>query len=108
MKFPVLPEQAQLAILGYVIVAVAIFLPRRDISPNAKQPTFMDKLTILLVMLIPMALSVYTIHCLVVGQCFIWSWVNSGMVVLWSFLILFLTMNGKSSAIAELSDQAQI
>lgn len=106
MQLPVLSDQAQMALLGYVIVIVAIFLPRRDMNPRQRQPNIMDKLSIVIAMIIPMALSVYTIHCLVVGRCYIWSWVNSGIVVLWSFLILFLTMNGRSSAMAELAADA--
>ena len=106
MKLPQLSDQAQLALLGYVVVAVALFLPRRDLPPHRRQPTLMDKVSVLIAMLIPMALSIYTVNCLVAGRCYIWSWINAGIVVLWSFLILFLTMNGRSSAMAELVEQA--
>jgi hypothetical protein len=95
MELPVsLSQQASLALLGYVLVAVALFLPVKSAASDEEKQSYklMDRLGVFAMMLIPMALSIYTINCLVAGQCSLWSWVNSGLVFLWSIVIFGVSL----------------
>jgi hypothetical protein len=89
MEFPKLSTQAQYALFGYVLVLIAIFLPAKPTTAEetARGYDLPKRLIALVILLLPIALSVYTINCLVVGQCSIWSWVNAILVFLWSLLI---------------------
>jgi hypothetical protein len=89
MEFPKLTTQAQYALFGYILVLIAIFLPAKPTSPEetARGYDLSNRLMAFIILLLPIALSVYTINCLVAGQCSIWSWVNAILVFVWSLLI---------------------
>lgn len=89
--------QAAVAAVGYILVAIALFIPVKP--ADEKKATeyeyrMADRFVVLLVMLIPMALSVYTIDCMVEGQCQPWAWVNSVMVFVWSVVIFVVSIVG--------------
>lgn len=89
-----LSTQALTALVGYVIVAVALFIPMKS-DPNHPKPYNVgSRLLVLAVMLIPTTLSIYTINCLVQGECSVWSWINSILVFVWSLLILGVSVYG--------------
>ena len=99
MTFPKIPKyfsrQAQVAMLGYLVLAVAILLP---INLNIKEYNLSERVLSLLMMLMPMIVSVYTINCLVTGSskggmpCDVLAWLNSGSILVWSILVLILTL----------------
>ena len=99
MTFPKIPKyfsrQAQVAMLGYLVLAVAILLP---INLNIKEYNLSERILSLLMMLLPMIVSVYTINCLVTGSskggmpCDVLAWLNSGSILVWSILVLILTL----------------
>jgi hypothetical protein len=83
-----------LAAVSYLIMAFIIMLPLNG-SCDPRDPgcyTFPRRLLVLLLMLIPIALSVYSINCMVVGKCMVWSWVNSLFIALWVLLFLIATV----------------
>jgi hypothetical protein len=82
------------ALVGYVLVAIAIFIPVKSESGKQEPYNVSNRLLVLLTMLIPAVLSVYTINCLVQGSCNIWSWINAILVFLWSLLILGVALYG--------------
>jgi hypothetical protein len=89
-----LSNQAIAALTGYVLVAIAIFIPIKSDPKNPESYNVGNRLLVLLTMLIPAVLSVYTINCLVQGSCEIWSWINAVLVFLWSLLILGVALYG--------------
>ena len=95
-----LSSQAWLAVIGYSLVAVAVLLPIKGSKDPKNQPEYnlADRLLVILAMLIPMALSVYTINCLVMGSsgmwCDKWSWLNAALVFIWSVLIFGVSVYG--------------
>ena len=99
MKLPKIPTyfstQAQVAMLGYIILAVAIMLP---VNIEKEEYNLTERVVSLLMMLLPMVVSIYTINCLVKGSskgglpCDVLAWLNSGSILVWSILVLVLTL----------------
>jgi hypothetical protein len=86
---------AIIAFVGYLIMALVILLPfEYPVYDEVNDKTYIVKydfgqrLLTLLLMSIPIALSVYTINCMMAGQCVVWSYVVSIMTVLWIALFV--------------------
>jgi len=93
ITLPSLSKQAFIALLSYIIVIVALFLPlhpsnNKDLENTTNKYNLNNRIVAALILLIPIGLSVYTINCLVVGKCLTWSWINAIVVAIWSILIL--------------------
>ena len=91
-----LSNPAYAAAIGYLIVLVVILLPFKlnnvvdpelaaEMSPKYN---LTERLFIILLMLVPFGLSVYSINCFVVGKCVVWSWIHAIIVLLW--VVLFV------------------
>ena len=115
LQLPNVPKyfttQAQVAILGYLILSIAILLP---VNMNGEEYNFLERVLSLLMMALPMVVTVYTINCLVLGTnkgglpCGLLAWLNSGAILLWSVLILILTLmlyatNGNPQAVTQVT-----
>lgn len=86
---------AIIALVSYIILALIIVLPFE--FPVYDERTGQDiiikydlsqRLIILLLMSIPVALSVYSINCMLAGNCVLWSYIVSFLVVFW--VVLFV------------------
>ena len=86
---------AVIAFVAYIVLALVIILPME--FPVVDQETgkdyivkydFSQRLIVLLLMTIPIALSVYTINCMMAGNCVLWSYVVSVITAFW--VILFV------------------
>lgn len=86
---------ATLASIAYLTLAAVILLPLDigDVDDQQKQQQYnlSRRLWILVLMLLPIGLSIYSINCMVVGRCRTWSWVQS--LVLFIYTILFTTIS---------------
>jgi len=90
-----LSTQALTALVGYVAVAIAMFIPMKPADPSKPEEYHLqNRLLVVAMMIIPAALSVYTINCLVEGSCSVWSWIHSIIVFLWALLILSVAIYG--------------
>lgn len=86
---------AVIAFVAYIILALVIILPFE--FPVTDQETgkeyivkydFAQRLIVLLLMTIPIALSIYTIQCMMSGKCVLWSYVVSIITAFWVLLFL--------------------
>lgn len=99
-----LSKQATLALVGYIILIVSVFLPYKvSDEPDNNKYYFSERVIYSIVMLIPILISIYTINCMVLGRkgggvCGALSWMNALSVFGWALLVLFysLTMFHKS------------
>lgn len=91
-----LSYQAYVAAIAYIIMAVVILLPF-NVSPAldsdissilSERYVFTERLILVLLMLIPMGLSIYSINCFVVGKCLVWSWIHAILVIFWVLLFV--------------------
>ena len=83
------------AFIGYIILAITIILPfeypvynEQDGSMYVLKYDFFQRLIMLLIMTIPIILSIYTINCMIGGNCVLWSYVVSLMTVIW--IVIFV------------------
>ena len=82
--------------IGYLIVLIVILLPFNIsdvIDPEmaasmSTQYNLVERLFIILLMLVPFSLSVYSVNCFVVGKCVVWSWIHAVIILLW--VIMFV------------------
>lgn len=90
-----LSRPAYLAAIAYMIMALVILLPfnvSAGIQPELRELSagyiFTQRLFIVILMLIPIALSVYSINCFVAGNCTTWSWINAIIIMVWVLLFV--------------------
>jgi hypothetical protein len=90
-----LSKPAVLASVSYLIMAFVILLPLNQGKCDPKDPecyTFSKRIMTVIMMLIPIGLSIYSINCMMVGKCSVWSWVNSIFIAIWVLLFLVATV----------------
>jgi hypothetical protein len=85
-----LQAPAYIAALAYLILVITILLPFEfpayDEATGQEYIVKYDlgqRLIALLLMTIPIALSIYTINCMMAGNCVIWSYVVAVVTVIW-------------------------
>ena len=86
---------AVISLVAYVILALVIILPfefpvtdERTNEVIIVKYNLVERLIVLLLLFIPIALSVYTINCMMTGNCVLWSYIVSLISVFW--VILFV------------------
>lgn len=92
-----------IAAVAYMVLAFMILLPL-DIGDldknfeNTNKYNFKYRCLVFLVMLIPIALSLYSINCMVVGKCTTWSYLNSLFICIWVILFVTAALMAKNNA----------
>ena len=97
-----LSVQAKTTLVAYAILMMSFLVPLDG------DKSFGKKIALVLVMLIPIALAVYTVNCLVTGSqgkfglgCNVLAWINSISILLCCTLILLFNMSGKKLLVEE-------
>lgn len=89
-------KPALLAMISYVILSFVILLPLNNTYTNdagqAVKDTFWARVLLVIILLIPIALSIYSINCMVVGGCHIWAWVQGIIVAFWVLLFIIASI----------------
>lgn len=86
-----LSKPAFIAAVAYMIMALVILLPFDLSKVDETQPkgyVFTERLFMLILLLIPVGLSVYSINCYVVGNCVTWSYINAIAVAIWVLMFV--------------------
>ncbi len=78
-----------------VLVLVIIFAPASKMmhingANDENSSTLSSKLVSVVLLLIPIAFSIYSINCFVVGGCVVWSWINAISILLWVLLLVLV------------------
>ncbi len=88
-----LSTPAVIAAIAYAIICFIVLLPiqpkNQDLQVNTN---FGVRLLMVIILLIPFALSVYSINCMMVGNCVIWSYIQAIMIALWVLLVVVMTL----------------
>lgn len=102
-SFAPLTPPAIAATVGYVIMAIVVLLPfdmyvydeqrRREVrtpyNPGAR-------VLLLLLLFFPFFLGVYSVNCMVVGNCLVWSWIVAAATLLWSCIVILTAISYKA------------
>lgn len=101
---------AIVALVGYAILVFIVLLPidmyvyDPDTNSYVKQQySFGYRLVIALLLLFPFLLSVYSVNCMMVGNCQLWSWVVALLTLLWSVIIVVTTFSSKSFVLDQIA-----
>jgi hypothetical protein len=71
----------------FILLLANIFIPRNDSSQKRMSKT--GSFVVLFLLVLPfMILSVYSVNCMIVGQCTTWSWILSGLVIIAAILYI--------------------
>lgn len=81
------------ALCGYALLFLIILLPIDMYSYDNKNSVykkdkyhFGGRLILAILLAFPFLLSVYSVNCMVVGGCDIWSWIVAILTLLWSVI----------------------
>lgn len=91
-----LSTPAFVATIAYVIAGLTILFPFRIPLQNGNGEIYIvnydigQRILILLMLTIPTILSVYSLNCMMVGHCDVWSHVVSALTVLWALMFVLL------------------
>lgn len=92
-----LTTPAYVTFIASVILVISMLLPANIGLYDANTDKIVvekydvkRRVVMILLLTIPLAIHVYSINCLQVGNCVVWSWIVTGIVVMWilSFLLL--------------------
>lgn len=94
-----LTAPAAIALVAYLVMAAILLLPfeypvydERSDKVYVVKYDFGQRLLMIILMTIPVALSVYTVNCLVTGNCVTWSYIISLITVFWVALFVLAAL----------------
>ncbi len=91
-----LSQPAIIASIAYLFLAFMILLPFPHTGPleneTKSKDSFAYRLLILVMIIIPIGLSIYSINCMMVGHCVVWSYVQAIAIALWVMLFLLVSL----------------
>jgi len=93
-----LTKPALLAAISYVIMAFTIILPFN--IGDGYTYSFGYRTLLLLILLVPIALSVYSVNCMYVGKCYVWSWVNAIVLAAWVLLFVLAVLMSNARTVS--------
>lgn len=91
---------AVVQLVGYVLLALVILLPFKMYAYDPrtdkyeKRPyNFGQRLLILLILFFPFFLGVYSVNCMMVGNCLLWSWIVAVTTLLWACIVIITAIH---------------
>lgn len=91
----VMSRPALLASISYIILAFIVLLPLGVTEKGGPKYDIGKRILVVIVMLIPIALSIYSINCMVVGGCHVWAWIQGIAIAFWVLLFLVTVLISK-------------
>jgi hypothetical protein len=99
MDISVISPQAFVVIIAYCFICVSLIIPgnedvRRKMNKSYDNKTKNSENWLIhgLSLIFPVIITIYSIHCMSVGGCFLWSWVNAGIILAWAMSIFLLSI----------------
>lgn len=100
---------ALVALIGYAILVLIVMLPVDMYSYDDKHDKYVKqrysfpyRLLVALLLLFPFLLSVYSVNCMMVGNCVAWSWIVAVITILWAAIIAVTTFSTGSFSIDQM------
>lgn len=94
---------AAVALVAYLILVAIIMMPFDMYTYDEQkqeyvkfQYSFGQRLVLVLLLIFPFLLGVYSVNCMMVGGCNLWSWIVAVATILWSVLVVITTFSNKS------------
>lgn len=97
-------------LIGYAILVFIVLLPLDMYTYDEKTGKYVKqrysfgyRFLIALLLLFPFILSVYSVNCMMVGNCTTWSWIVALITLLWSIIITVTTFSSGSFALDQIA-----
>jgi hypothetical protein len=94
---------AAVALVAYLIMVALVLMPFDMYSYDDKtqsyvkyQYSFAQRLLLIVILIFPFLLSVYSVNCMMVGGCSVWSWVVALATIIWSIIVVIMTFSSKT------------
>jgi hypothetical protein len=94
---------AVVTLVGYLIMAVMVLIPFDMYAWDDDKDQYVkyryditQRIFILLLLLFPLILGVYSVNCFVVGKCYFLSWVVALVTVVWAAAVIVAAFLNKS------------
>lgn len=98
-----LTSPAVVTLIGYAILVFIVLLPVDMYTFDDKSDQYVKqkysfgyRVLVALLLLFPFLLSVYSVNCMMVGDCELWSWVVALLTLLWAVVLTVSTFSSKS------------
>ena len=98
-----LTRPAAVALLAYIILVVIVMLPFDMYNYDEQKKAYVkfqysiaQRIILVILLIFPFLLGVYSVNCMMVGGCTLWSWIIALATILWSILIVISTIATKS------------
>jgi hypothetical protein len=92
-----LASQAHVVFIAAVVLAIALLIPTRInvVDPDTGNLRVLEydlkkRLAMILLLSLPLAVHIYTINCMVVGHCNVFSWFIASLILVWVVCFLIL------------------
>ena len=86
---------ALVALVGYLILFTVVLLPFDMYSYDQKRDMYVknpynfgERLIVVVLLCLPFFLGVYSVNCMMKGQCHVWSWIVAIATVLWACIVI--------------------
>jgi fumarate reductase subunit D len=90
---------ALVTLIGYIILAVLLLIPFDMYAWDDTKGEYVrykydiaQRLFLLVLLLFPLLLAVYSVNCFVVGKCHVLSWLVAGLTLLWAIIVITLAI----------------
>ena len=94
---------ALVTLVGYAILLFVVLLPVDMFTYDDKLKAYVKqkysfpyRLLIALLLLFPFLLSVYSVNCIIIGNCHLWGWILALLTLLWAVVITVTTFTSGS------------
>lgn len=94
---------AVVTLIGYLILVVVVLLPFDMYAWDEKKKDYKrhkydlaQRLLLLLLLMFPLLLSVYSVNCFVVGKCVPFAWIVASVTIIWAIAVIVAALVNKS------------
>lgn len=94
---------AVVTLIGYLLLAIIVMVPFDMYAWDETRSEYVrykynvwQRLLVLLLLLFPLLLGVYSVNCFVVGRCIVLSWVVAAVTVVWSLAVIIAAFMNRS------------
>lgn len=95
----VLTAPAVTTLVAYALLIVLVLLPFNMYAYDSKENkyvtykySFSQRLALALLLLLPFLLGIYSVNCMMVGECVLFSWIVAIITILWAIIVVVLAL----------------
>lgn len=88
---------------SYIILAILLLIPFDMYAWDEEKGEYVkykysigQRLLLLVLLILPLLLGVYSVNCLMVGKCTVWSWVIAILMIIWAVAVTIAAFINKS------------